>query len=216
MGFSGGLRARLPRTAGWVGGKKRKVRDDQRGIAFTQSSGDPFSNALFSSPFNKETALTNTELWSAAQSKLGAPQSACAPLIGKQITGSNLKVDAFGNNVKSATGVKGDGHRTIHDNMVNVISNSLRLSGIPHRGGTNGKPRHCKDVFSGQVGSLPEGQVRVLQKIIPDLIIDARDLVTADAGQGKTLLGKKYQSITTRQQYDLFESAVRILIIYLG
>ena len=25
VGFSGGLRARLPRTAGWVGGKKKKV-----------------------------------------------------------------------------------------------------------------------------------------------------------------------------------------------
>ena len=75
--------------------------------------------------------------------------------------------------------------------MVNAMSSTLKQSGIPHRGGTNGKPRHCKDVFSGQVGSLPEGQVRVLQKIIPDLIIDARDLVTADAGQGKSLLGKR-------------------------
>ena len=31
----------------------------------------------------------------------------------------------------------------------------------------------------------------MLQKIIPDLIIDARDLATADAGHGKTLLGKR-------------------------
>jgi len=40
---------------------KNLPRDDQRGVAFIQSSGDPVSNALFSSPLNKETALTNTE-----------------------------------------------------------------------------------------------------------------------------------------------------------
>ena len=53
------------------------------------------------------------------------------------------------------------------------------------------EPRHCKGVFSAHVGSLPGGQGQVLQKIIPGLIIDARDLFTADAGQGKTLLGKR-------------------------
>ena len=62
------------RAEGQMRRAKDLPRDDQRGIAFTQSSGDPVSNALFSSPFNKETALTNTEFWSAAQNKLGAPQ----------------------------------------------------------------------------------------------------------------------------------------------
>ena len=112
-------------------------------------------------------------------------------MIAMPTTVSNLKVDVFGNNAKSATGVTGDGHRTIHDNMVNAMSRTLKQSGIPHRGGTNGKPRNCKDVFSAHVGSLPGGQGQVLQKIIIGLIIDARDLATADAGHGKTLLGKR-------------------------
>ena len=122
-------------------------------------------------------------------------QSACAPLIGKPIktsgTGPNLKVDPFGNNVKSATRVTGDGHRTIHGNMVNEMSRTLKQSRVPHRGGIDGKPRNCKDVFSEHVGSLPGGQERTYQKIIPDMIIDARDLVTTDAGRGKILLERR-------------------------
>ena len=136
-------------------------RDDQRDIAFIQSAGDPFSDFIFSSLPNAETPLTTTEFWSATQNELAPPQSACASHIGKPITtsgtGPNLKVDLFGNYVKSATGVTADGHRTLHGNMVNVISRTLKDSGVPHRGGTDGMPRHCKGVFSSQVGSLPDG-----------------------------------------------------------
>ena len=178
-------------------GLKRRAedlpRDDQRGIAFIQSAGDPFSNVLFSSMPDAKRPLNTEEFWSATQNKLGLPQSACATLIGKpiKISGPNQEVDLFGNNVKSATRVTGDGHRTLHNIMVDVMSRTLAASGVPHRGGNSGKPRHCKDVFSAQVGSLPDGQERVLQKIIPDTIIDARNLVTADAGCGKAILGKR-------------------------
>ena len=75
--------------------------------------------------------------------------------------------------------------------MVNAMSRTLKQSGVPHRGGTHGKPRHFKDVISAQVGSLPKGQGLVPQKVIPCSVIDARDLVTADTGRGKTLLGKR-------------------------
>ena len=34
----------------------------------------------------------------------------------------------------------------------------------------------------------------MLQKTIPDLIIDARDLATADAGRGEAILGKRHLS----------------------
>ena len=172
--------------------------DDQRKIAYLQSSGDPFSNSLFESLPDAETPLSTTDFWSAAQNKLGLPQSACAPLVGMPIetsgTGPPPTVDMFGNNVKSATRVRGDGHRTLHDSMVNEASKSMRESGIPHGGGISGRPRDCKGVFSAQVGHLPEGQERVLQKIIPDNIIDARDLVTADAGHGEAILGKRHLS----------------------
>ena len=132
-------------------------KDDQRGIAFIQSASDPFSNVIFSSLPNAETSLTTTEFWSATQNKLGVPQSACASKVGKPIktsgTGPDLKVDLFGNNAKSATKVTGDGHRTIHDNMGSMILETLEASGVTHRGGTHGRPRHCKGVFSAQVGS---------------------------------------------------------------
>ena len=169
-------------------------RDDQRGTAFTQSAGDPISNVLFSSMPDAKTPLTTNEFWSAVQNKLGLPQSACAHLVGKPIktsgTGPDPKVDLFGNNVKSATRVTGDGHRTLQNIMVDTMSRTLAASGVPHRGGTDGKPRHCKDVFSAQVGSLPDGQERVLERTTPGMTIDARDLVTADAGRGEAILGK--------------------------
>jgi len=75
--------------------------------------------------------------------------------------------------------------------MVNEMSRTLKQSRVPHRGGIDGKPRNCKDVFSEHVGSLPGGQERTYQKIIPDMIIDARDLVTTDAGRGKILLERR-------------------------
>ena len=60
-------------------------RDDQRGIAFTQSAGDPISNVLFSSMPDAKTPLTTNEFWSAVQNKLGLPRSACVHLVGSPL-----------------------------------------------------------------------------------------------------------------------------------
>ena len=75
--------------------------------------------------------------------------------------------------------------------MLSDMSRTLADCGVPHRVGTYFKPPNCKGVFAAQVGSLPGGQDRTLQKIIPDMSIDARSLVTAAAGKGGALLGKK-------------------------
>ena len=104
--------------------------------------------------------LTTKEFWSATQNKLGLPQSACATLIGKpiKISGSNLEVDLFGNNVKSATRVTGDGHRTLHNIMVDEMSGTLAASGVPHRGGMAANLDTARTSSPRKWGACPMGR----------------------------------------------------------
>ena len=81
--------------------------------------------------------------------------------------------------------------------MVNEMSRTLKQSRVPHRGGIYGRPRHCKDVFSEHVGSLPGGQGRIYQKTIPGMIIDARDLARPTQGAGRSYW-ENAASLTTR------------------
>ena len=50
---------------------------------------------------------------------------------------------------------------------------------LPHRGLTSGTPRNCKGMFPAYTQALrdrdlPEEDIRVLNKIIPDLLFDLR------------------------------------------
>ena len=98
------------------------------------------------------------EFWPAAQNKLGAQQSACKPHVGKPIKSSRanqrLKVDAFGNHVKSATGVTGDGHRTVHDTTTNDS-----IAGCPNVG-----PEHLTD-HQEWLGIAKKGVPNTVKKI---------------------------------------------------
>ena len=60
---------------------------------------------------------------------------------------------------------------------MNVISAWCHRAQIPHRGGTRGTPRTCKGLFSAYTQALhgrnlPEEGIRVLSKILPDLLFD--------------------------------------------
>ena len=60
---------------------------------------------------------------------------------------------------------------------MNVTSAWSRRARIPHRGGTSGNPRTCKGMFSAYTQALrdldlPEDDIRVLNKIIPDFAFD--------------------------------------------
>ena len=55
----------------------------------------------------------------------------------------------------------------------------VRRAQIPHRGGTSGAPRTCRGLFSAYTQALhgrnlPEVDILVLSKIIPDLLFDLR------------------------------------------
>ena len=97
-------------------------------------------------------------------------------------------MDPSGYNLKKAQGLKNDGTRQNHGSFVNTLPSWLARARKPHMGGSNGRPRTCKDLFSRisyRLSQLEEartqkGASKVLQHIIPDIV--AKDIDTnADA-----------------------------------
>jgi hypothetical protein len=166
--------------------------NDQRKLAFEQSRSCRFSNVLFSGTPNARTKFTNMEFHTAVQNVLGAPLSILKPYVGLPIRsnarGHNPSVDPFGNNIKKLIGATGGGTLKNHNAFVDTLSFWLSRTWVPHRGGMHGKPRTCKDIFN-HLSPASEGETqRVLQSIIPDLLIDGRFLPFSLGGTGVNLL----------------------------
>ena len=74
-------------------------------------------------------------------------------------------------------GAEDGGNTANHKSFMNVISAWCRRAQITHRGGTSGTPRTCKGMFFAFNQALcdrdlPEEDIRVLSKIIPDFLVD--------------------------------------------
>jgi hypothetical protein len=172
----------------------RLPRDDQRKLAFEQSSECRFSNVLFVGMPSQHTRFTNNEFHAAVQSVLGAPLSLLKQAIGLPIksttNGPTPKVDPFGNNLKKLKGALGGGTTRNHNSFVNRLSLWIGRGGVPHQGGTKGQPNSCKDLFIRiNTNNCQEGEERQrdLQEIIPDLVIDGRFLSPSLDGPGAAL-----------------------------
>ena len=130
----------------------------------------------------RSTPFSNDEFRVALQSRLGVPLTCLKPHINQSLKLNNASardnfVDAFGNNIKKLVGAEGGGTTANHNSFTNVISAWCRRAQIPHRGGTSGTPRTCKGIFSAYTQALhdlnlPEEDIRVLNKIIPDFHFD--------------------------------------------
>ena len=164
---------------------KRLMPDDPRRLAYEQSRSDKFSNSLCGGTPDPRTPLSTPEFRSAVQNKAGAPQSALIALVGLPIDSNSaqtdrLTVDPSGYNLKKVTGAKYDGTRQNHNAFQDRISESLAQAKIPHMGGKCGNPRTCKGIFSRISHRLsqrtPMDPQRVLQRIIPDIVINGRSL----------------------------------------
>ena len=81
---------------------------------------------------------------------------------------------------------------------MNALSTWLAKASIPHKGGWRGKPRSCKGLFThiahllnllddSEATESDERNEKVLQKIIPDLVIDGRNILCAFDGVGTRL-----------------------------
>ena len=151
-------------------------------MALVFSAYDRFANSLGEGAPLRSTPFSNDEFRVALQSCLGVPLTCLKPHINQSLKLNNASardnfVDAFGNNIKKLVGAEGGGTTANHNSFTNVISAWCRRAQIPHRGGTSGTPRTCKGLFSAFTQALhdlnlPEEDIRVLNKIIPDLHFD--------------------------------------------
>ena len=151
---------------------------DPRRNAYFEAVDDPFAKTLMSSLPNNDCAFTSEEFRSAVQNKFAVDQTMCLPYLGLPITNSpNCRselVDPLGYSIKTTSGIKGDGIRHLHDQLVDVISSWLSKARVPHQGGKYGNPRTCNGLFTQSLtplqGGPPSDEVaEVRQGIIPDI-----------------------------------------------
>ena len=134
----------------------------------------------------RSTPFSNDEFQAAAQTRFGVELTCLKsftdlPLKSNASAPEKL-VDDFGSNIKKLVGAEGGGTTAHHNSFMSTISVWCRRAQIPHRGGTSGTPRTCKGLFSAYTQALhdrnlPEEDIRVLSKIIPDLLFDLRSAV---------------------------------------
>ena len=96
-------------------------------------------------------------------------------------------MDPSGYNLKELQGAKQDGTRQNHDLFLDTLSRWLARAKLPHMGGKCGNPRTCKGLFSRisyRLAQMEEAAdtadedkaFKILQHIIPDLVINGRSL----------------------------------------
>ena len=150
-------------------------------MAFVFSNRDRFSNSFGEGAPVRSIPFSNEEFRIAAQSRFGAPLTCLEPHINQTLksnaSATDKFADAFGNNLKKLVGAEGGGTLKNQNSFQNTISQWCRKAKIPHRGGVGGTPRTCAGLFSAHTQSLrdrnlPEGDMRVLNKIIPDPLFD--------------------------------------------
>jgi hypothetical protein len=167
--------------------------DDQRRMARCAAGRDKYANTLLTGTPDESAKFTALQFETAVQVKLGVPVTAIANLVGNPITNhancSPTWVDKFGNNLKKVTGVKNDGTRELHDTLVDTMSSTLGAAKIPHKGGVNGRPSSCANVFSDLLSwnqAAGDKDQRRLQGIIPDLIVNGTTVRPAgEKGKGR-------------------------------
>ena len=163
----------------------RLLPEDQRRIAHEKASTDPYSNSLLGGVPLKSVQFSNEEFQAAAQSRHGAPLSCLTAFTGHTLksnaSAADKRVDPFGNNIKKLVGATGGGTLANHNATVDCMSMWLERGKIPHLGGCRGKPTTCKGLFTHVTQELNGGEIgeedyKVLQKVIPDMLIDARSV----------------------------------------
>jgi len=157
---------------------------DQRRMAWVFSANDRFANSFGEGAPLRSVPFLNDEFHAAAQMRYGVELTCLKsftnlPLKSNNASAIDKTVDAFGKNIKKLVGAEGGGTTANHNSFISTISAWCRRAQIPHRGGTSGTPRTCKGLFSAYTQALhgrnlPEVDIRVLNKIIPDLLFDLR------------------------------------------
>jgi len=169
------------------------TRDDQRGLAFLSTHTDEFANSFPLALTGAEDAFSPREFQVAIARKLGVPVNLLLPYVGSTVRSSGnshkTNVDPYG--VASATGVSGDHTRRHHDLIVSEVVRLLSDAGIRAKGGHTGS---CKGIFAKCIDArlLNEDGQRLLQGIIPDILIDGRNCGSGPfSGMSNRLVGRQ-------------------------
>ena len=173
---------------------KELARDDQRSLAFQATHDSEYANC-FPVASNRNHKFDNREFETACARKMGLPVKILAPYVGLRVRSNGNSavtlVDPYGNGVASAPGVSGDHPRRLHDRIVSALVKHAQAARVPVRGGHSGT---CKDTFSKCLDvSAPVDEVgaRLLQGIIPDMVIDGRDCDSGPFSPPNPLVGCK-------------------------
>ncbi|MEI6872924.1 MAG: hypothetical protein WCL08_11635, partial [Verrucomicrobiota bacterium] len=173
---------------------KQLAKDEQRSLAFLATHDSPFANS-FPVASHPSSNFDNREFETALARKLGLPLKILIPHIGTRVRSNGNShvtlVDPYGNGVASAPGVSGDHARRLHDRIVNNLVILAKAARVPTKGGHGGS---CKDTFNKclNVGEyVDEVSARLLQGIIPDMVIDARDCVAGPFSTPNCLVGRQ-------------------------
>ena len=174
---------------------KLLARDDQRSVAFLATHDSEFAN-YFPVASDPNLKFDNREFETALARKLGLPVKFLGHYVGSRVKSNGNShvtlVDPYGNGVASAPGVSGDHVRRLHDLIVRGLVKQVQKARVPVKGGHSGT---CKNTFSkcyNPGDPTDEVDARLLQGIIPDIVVDARD---CDAGPFPTpnpLVGRKF------------------------
>jgi len=151
-------------------------RDDKRRIAFFASRDCPFARTTFTGLPVPSVKFSPSEWLITVALHFGLPIRMLKPFVGEKIQNHpknpQHRVDTFGHNLLTVTGVQGSGRQRYHNGVGAVVAGSLVKAGIPHWGG--GSHRSCKRLFKPCFKGTavnPEEEERELNGIIPDLLI---------------------------------------------
>jgi hypothetical protein len=144
-------------------------------LPIKNKSNDSFSKFLHSDLPVPNVNFTNTQ-WSTANAlHFGVPIPALRAHVSKHLQsgsrrGGPYTVDAHGQNLFTAPGLRGGHIQRNHNGICSTISDGLSEAQIPHRGG--GTDRSCKGIFRGACPAMTDKDaVKIMNGIIPDLII---------------------------------------------
>jgi hypothetical protein len=165
---------------------------------------------------NPACKFHSLEFQSAAQNKLGVPQSSCVRIQGYQINNNNPRhgpgvVDQWGHTIKSVNGIKGDGIRHMHDQHVDKLSKLLHSANILHKGGRYGITRTCTGLFNHHLldpSQSSDEALRLRQGIEPDIVILCSQMPGTSFGNSDIMTDVKTLSPATAYECPHPENAL--------
>jgi len=129
-------------------------------------------------PFSPQEWLESIALY------YGVPSPMCLTVLHHKIKNNGnchqRNMDPYGYNIKTALGIKGDEVRTMHDSVVTHLTIFLDNAKIRYKGGIRNT---CKNMFTHcirQDFDDEEELLRIIQGIIPDLVVNGKEIRPMD------------------------------------